>query len=221
LLRAAPALADETITAGPLPNTYGNPNVTADQGEAVLFQNSDSAGAMHDVTADDKGSDGKPLFSSELIPPSKKSPVAGVEYLTTGTYRFHCSIHTFMTGAIDVTANGTPQQRPAPDTTPPTVDVRLIDSKIAPVLKRGALRVRVEADEPTRFKITATASGKTIARGQITLSKGTGRTGALTLTKAGRKLLKTAAKVKVKLAVAANDAADNRVGATATRTLKR
>ena len=37
LATAAPALADQTITAGPLPNTYSTTSVTMDQGEAVLF----------------------------------------------------------------------------------------------------------------------------------------------------------------------------------------
>jgi plastocyanin len=220
-MTAAPALADQTITAGPVPNTYGTTQVTMDQGEAVLFQNSDSGGAMHDVTADDKGTDGKPLFKSELIEPKKTAPVAGVEYLTTGSYKFHCSIHDFMRGTIDVTANGTPKPRPAPDTTPPTVDVSVLDTTIAKALKRGALRVRVEADEPTRFKLTAKAGQKTIAKGQLTLSKGNARTGTIKLTAAGRKLLKNAKKkLSVRLAAAANDSANNKAGATATRSLK-
>jgi plastocyanin len=221
LMTAAPALADQTITAGPVPNTYATSSTTMDQGEAVLFKNSDSAGAMHDVTADTKGADGKPLFKSELIEPKKSSPVAGVEYLTTGSYKFHCSIHDFMTGTINVTANGTPKPRPAPDTTPPTVGVRLVDTTIAKALKRGGLRVRVESDEPTRFKLTATAASKKIASGQITIGKGNARTGTIRLTAAGRKLLKGAKKkLTVRLAAAANDASDNRAGATATRSLK-
>jgi hypothetical protein len=126
-----------------------------------------------------------------------------------------------MKGTLSVTANGTPTPRPAPDTAPPTVDVSIVDSRIAAVLRRGALRIRVEADEPTRFKLTATASKRKIASGQVTLSKGTARTGAIRLTAAGRKLLKSARKVTIKLSAAANDAADNKAGAIATRRLKR
>jgi plastocyanin len=66
-LSAAPAYADETITAGPVPNSFGNPEVTVDQGELVTFRNSDPTGAFHDVTATGKDADGKPLFASDTI----------------------------------------------------------------------------------------------------------------------------------------------------------
>lgn len=221
LLSAAPALADQTITAGPAPLAYANTEITMAQGEAVLFQNSDSSGASHDVRAETNGADGKPLFKSEIIPPSKTSPVAGVEYLTTGDYAFRCTLHDFMKGTIHVSSDGTPKPRPAPDTTPPDVTIGVLDTKIGAVLKRGSLRVRLGSDEPTRFKLTAKASRKTIASGILTLSKGTSRTGTIRLTAAGKRLLKSAKKVAVKLAAVANDAADNKAGATAGRTLKR
>jgi plastocyanin len=222
LATAAPALADQTITAGPLPNTYSTTDVTMDQGEAVLFQNSDSSGALHDVTADDTGADGKPLFKSALIEGGKSSPVDGVEYLTSGDYKFHCSVHNFMTGTIHVTANGTPKLRPV-DTTPPTVSVAILDSRIPVVLKRGALKVRATSNEPTRFRFKAVALRKTIATGQATLSKDTRtRTVTISLTATGKRLLRKAKKpVTVKLSAAASDAADNRAAATATRKLKR
>lgn len=221
LLSAAPALADQTITAGPAPLAYANTEITMAQGEAVLFQNSDSSGASHDVRAETNGADGKPLFKSEIIPPGKTSPVAGVEYLTTGDYAFRCTLHDFMKGTIHVSSDGTPKPRPAPDTTPPDVTIGVLDTKIGAVLKRGSLRVRLGSDEPTRFKLTAKASRKTIASGILTLSKGTSRTGTIRLTAAGKRLLKSAKKVAVKLAAVANDAADNKAGATAGRTLKR
>jgi hypothetical protein len=123
-----------------------------------------------------------------------------------------------MRGTIHVSSSGTPKP---PDTTPPDVSISVLDTKIGTVLKRGSLRVKVGSDEPTRFKLTATASKKKIAAGLVTLSKGTSRTGTIRLTAAGKKLLKSAKKVAVKLAAVANDAADNKAGATASRTLKR
>jgi len=138
---AAPAVADETITAGPVPDSYGNPDVTIDQGGTITFQNSDPTKVQHDVTADKNDSDGKPLFASETIDGGKTAPVKGVEFLTTGDYEFHCSIHPFMTGTIHVTGNGTPKPRtpdnPAPnpaDTTPPDATVKILDSRISGVL---------------------------------------------------------------------------------------
>jgi plastocyanin len=225
-LAAAPALADQTVTAGPVPNTFASTNVTIDQGEALMFQNSDRS-ALHDVTSDKNGSDSKPLFASETIDGGKTSPVKGVEFLTTGDYGFHCSLHPFMTGTVHVTSNGTPKPRtpdnPAPnpaDTTPPAAGVTILDSSIAKVLKRGTLLVRLTGDEPSRFKLTAKSGKTTVATGAAVL-KGTKRNASISLTKAGKKLLKQARTATIKLSAQVNDAANNKSAATASRKLKR
>jgi plastocyanin len=224
LFWAAPALGDATITAGPVPNTYANTEATIDQGQAVTFQNSDRS-AMHDVTSDQNGADGNAVFKSELIEGGKSAPVKGVEFLTTGDYKFHCSVHPFMTGTLHVTANGTPTPRtpdnPAPnpaDTTPPDATVKILDSRISAVLEHRGLRVRLRTDEPARFKLTATSGKTTIAVGTLA-SKGA-RTAKLPLTKKGKQLLFKASAVKLKLAAKVNDAADNRSTASATKTLR-
>jgi plastocyanin len=224
LFWAAPALGDATITAGPVPNTYASTEATIDQGQAVTFQNSDQT-AFHDVTADRAGSDGKALFASETIEGGKTSPVKGVEFLTTGDYAFHCSVHPFMKGTLHVTANGTPKPRtpdnPAPNPTdarPPDATVTILDSRISGVLEHRGLRVRLKTNEPARFKLTA-SSGKTrVALGTFT-SKGA-RTAKLGLTKKGKQLLFKASTVKLKLTARVNDAADNRSSASATRVLR-
>jgi hypothetical protein len=177
------------------------------------------------VTADQEGGDGKALFASEAIEGGKSAPVNGVEFLTTGDYGFHCSVHPFMKGTLHVTSNGTPKPRtpdnPAPnpaDTTPPAAKVAILDSRISAVLEHRGLRVQVRTDEPARFKLTA-KSGKTrVALGTVA-SKGK-RTVKLTLTKAGKKLLLKASTVKLKLTATVNDAADNRSTASATKTLR-
>lgn len=221
---AAPALGDATITAGPIPSTYATTDVTIDQGQAVLFQNSDRT-ALHDVTADQNGSDGHALFRSDLIEAGKTAQVEGVEFLTSGDYEFHCSAHPFMTGTLHVTSNGTPKPRtpdnPAPnpaDTTAPEATVRILDSRISSVLEHRGLRVRVLTDEPARFKLTATSGKTRVALGTVT-SKGA-RTLKLGLTKKGKHLLFEASTVKLKLTARVNDAADNRASATATRVLR-
>jgi plastocyanin len=221
---AAPALGDATITAGPLPNTFATTEATIDQGQKVTFQNSDRT-AFHDVTADKGGSDGRALFESETIEGGKSVPVERVEFLTTGDYPFHCSVHPFMTGTLHVTANGTPAPRtpenPAPnpaDTTPPDASVTILDSRISGVLEHRGLRVRLKTDEPARFRLTA-SSGKTrVALGTVT-SKGS-RTAKLSLTKRGKQLLFKASKVKLKLTAKVNDAAANASTASATRILR-
>ena len=100
---AGVAYADATIYAGP-PNQFFQGDVTIAQGEAITFTNADTM--SHDVTATGKGSDGKPLFASAQVGTAQSSPVAGVEYLTTGSYGYICSIHPFMTGTITVSSEG-------------------------------------------------------------------------------------------------------------------
>jgi len=220
---AAPALGDGTITAGPTPNTYATTDVTIDQGQTVTFQNSDPT-AFHDVTADQNGG-GKPLFNSETIEGGKTAPVKGVEFLTTGDYGYHCSVHPFMKGTLHVSASGTPKPRtpdnPAPnpaDTTPPDARVTILDTRISGVLQHHGVRLRLRTDEPARFKLTATAGKTRVALGSVT-TKGN-RTTKLDLTKSGKKLLFKASTVKLKLTAKVNDAADNKSTASATKTLR-
>ena len=222
LFWAAPALGDATITAGPVPNTYATSDVTIDQGQTVTFQNSDPS-ALHDVTSGASDSDGK--FASETIEPGKSAPVKGVEFLTTGDYPFHCSVHPFMKGTLHVTANGTPKtptpENPAPsgaDTKAPDATVTILDSRISAVLEHRGLRIRVKTNEPARFRLTAKSGKTTVALGTIT-SKGT-RATKLALTKAGKKLLLHASTVKLKLSARVNDATDNKSTASATKTLR-
>jgi hypothetical protein len=126
-----------------------------------------------------------------------------------------------------VTANGTPKPRtpdnPAPnpaDTAPPAASATILDSSIATVLKRGTLLVRLTTDEPSRFKLTAKSGTTTVASGAAVL-KGTKRNAAISLTKAGKKLLKQAKTATIKLTAQVNDAANNKSAATASRKLTR
>jgi plastocyanin len=214
-LWAAPALGDATITAGPDPNTYATTDVTIDQGQTITFQNSDRD-AIHDVTADRKGSNGAALFRSETIENGKTTPVKGVEFLTTGDYGYHCSVHPFMTGTLHVTGNGMPKPR---DTTAPDASVAIVDSRISGVLEHKGVTIRLRSDEPARFKLTATAGKTKVATGTIDV-KGTKRNAKLALTRSGKRLLFRASTVKLKLTAQVTDAADNRSSASASRTLR-
>src|SRR5688572_1620804 len=108
VLAPAAALADERIEAAPQ-NRYTTPNIEIDQGERVIFRNGDVA--SHDVTADQKGPDGKPIFASALINRNEEAEVKGADSLTTGSYGYFCSVHPQMKGTINVNGNGTPKPR--------------------------------------------------------------------------------------------------------------
>src|SRR3954468_1370607 len=110
-LLALPAVAwaDKQIEAGP-PNRFTTPEITMDQGEKLTFHNGDTV--SHDVTATQKGPDGKVLFRSPNTDAGKTTTVDGSQYLTSGHYEYICSVPPGMKGPIHVTANGTPVARP-------------------------------------------------------------------------------------------------------------
>src|SRR3954470_12593374 len=153
LLAPAVAWADKQIDATP-GNRFSGDAYTMDQGEKLTFHNGDTV--THDVTATQKGSDGKPLFSSGSVDAGKSAPVDGSQYLTEGHYEFICSIHPNMKAMLHVTGNGTPAQRPGSsgasaqsvkDTKAPDFGLRLVSRGVRIARLRHALVVRITLDE--------------------------------------------------------------------------
>jgi plastocyanin len=224
-LASGAAYADQTIYAGP-PNQFVGGDITMAQGERVTFTNVDTT--THDVTSKASGPDGKPLFASAKIGPGQSAPVAGTDYLTTGSYDYICSIHPFMTGTITVTAAGTPAQRPgsgspppgqqqsasSSDTTPPSVTVKVLDTKRGLVRKRRSLQVSVRADEKATIGLVARSGKATVASGTARFENEGTRKVSLKLTKAGLRWAKRSGTLRVVVTARAADAAGN--GATAT-----
>ena len=57
----------------------------------------------HDVTSDEKGADGRPIFHSRLGGLGEVVPVEGTDQLQSGkSYGFFCSIHPGMRGTLVV-----------------------------------------------------------------------------------------------------------------------
>ena len=208
-----------TIYAAP-PSQYVGGDITIPQGEEVTFQNGDTLG--HDVTANDKAADGKPLFASALIGVGESAPVEGVEFLTTGAYGYICSAHPYMTGTITVSSEGTPKPRPgggggtspppsapAGDTASPAVTVKVLDTKRSRVRKRRSLQLSVKVDEPVTATIKAVSGRTTVASGRAKLGKAGTKKIAVKLTKAGLKLAKGRKPVRISVTVSAKDAAGN------------
>jgi plastocyanin len=91
------------VISGPGAANYGylTPVATTSVGGALSYTNEDVA--RHDVIADDRGSDGQPLFSSVLAGLNETVPVTGTDRLQSGKqYAFHCSIHPGMHGTLIV-----------------------------------------------------------------------------------------------------------------------
>lgn len=222
----AAALADERIDAQPS-NRYATPSIEIDQGERVIFRNGDVA--THDVTADQKGGDGKPLFASPLIERNEEAEVNGADSLTTGQYGFFCSVHPQMKGTITVNGNGTPKPRPgapgapgaaggvvgATDDQAPTVAVRILSSAMKATRSSGVLRVSVSVDEAAAVTLRAVARPKvggplvTIATGRMTMDGAGKRKVEALLTRAGRRALRDRKRLAVVVTAKATDRAGN------------
>src|SRR5215204_4611712 len=165
LVVAAPASAtDRQVSA--LGFAFPPPAPAIDQGDTLTFVNQDAA--PHNVTATQKGGDGKPLFASKDVA-GASAKVDGAEFLTTGSYAFLCTIHPFMTGTLTVSANGTPAARPK-DTTKPKITVSFPKQTLAAIVKGKKVTVRVTLDEPANATVTVTAKV-----GKKTLTLGTSK----------------------------------------------
>lgn len=225
-LAAAEARADEQIRAV-ANNRYEMSSWTIDQGERLTFLNLDVA--EHNVTATDNGLDGKPLFETPLIGTNQEALVEGSRFLTTGSYKFLCTIHPWMEATLNVNAQGTPVPRPR-DATAPSLGLRVGSARLARVRRSRKLGVAVTLDEAAGVVLTATA--RTSARGArrartVTIAKGTAdfdgpatRTVSLRLTRAGRAALKRRRRVAVAVSGRATDRAGNAASAKASRTLR-
>jgi polyvinyl alcohol dehydrogenase (cytochrome) len=99
-LTAVPSASAAEQQAYAAAMNYATPTISIGQGDTLTFTNVDNL-AKHDLL----GHDGK--FGSELIGAGESSPVKGVEGLEQGQYQFHCSLHSWMQGVLNVGPAGT------------------------------------------------------------------------------------------------------------------
>jgi plastocyanin len=206
LAAPATAAADKEIVATSS-TSFATPEVTMDQGEPLNFRNSDLTGTKHDVVAEDIV-DGKPLFRSDLIGQGV-SFVEGSQYLTTGTYKFFCSLHSSMTGTLTVSANGTPKPRPgggggggttpppAGDTTAPSVSLNVGLLTVSKLKKARKLAAKVTSDEAGKARVTIKYKSRTIGRATANLEADSAKTIRVALGATARKLLKKGRKLTI------------------------
>jgi outer membrane protein assembly factor BamB/plastocyanin len=91
------------IIAGPGATStgYATPVMITRVGGPLSFVNLDPV--QHDVTSEEKGPDGRPLFASKLSGIGEVAPVEGMDRVKSGqTYPFLCSIHPGMRGNLIV-----------------------------------------------------------------------------------------------------------------------
>jgi hypothetical protein len=132
-----------------------------------------------------------------------------------------------MKATLVVTGQGAPTPPPPPpgDTTPPSVSLRIVSSKLSKVKKDRKLQVQVTTNEPGNVQLTATMkSGKkvvTIARATKGFTK-TGRANVtMALTKAGQSELRKRSSAAITLDGHGTDGAGNSGHGTTSRTLRK
>lgn len=91
-----------TVLAGPGASVTGyiTPVMSIQKGGKLYFRNQDTA--AHDVTGQQKGTNGQPLFRSSRPPANRIAEVKGADKLGPGTYDFYCSVHPSMIGTLRV-----------------------------------------------------------------------------------------------------------------------
>jgi hypothetical protein len=162
------------------------------------LQNDDSD-AKHNVVSTAEGPDGGPLFASPLVDPGETDDVEGTQYLEAGTYHFVCTIHSGMSGDIEVQGSGAM----------PRPDIRVaIASKRLRNLKKGKLAVKVAAATVSDdVSVSAFVGGKPAGFAEdIDLAPAERRTVKLKLGKQARKAVKKGLKKKRKVAVSVSAA---------------
>src|SRR3954453_3409352 len=98
-LAAAPAQAAEQHAFSAAMN-YATPVVNVGQGDTLTLTNLDQL-ARHDIVSESG------LFQSDLLAGGQSGPVRGVDKLIQGSFPFHCSLHAWMRGVINVGPAGT------------------------------------------------------------------------------------------------------------------
>lgn len=188
------ARAADTIQADPTCCTFASGPWSQDLGEIANFNNPAGADAPHNVTANDKGPDGGPLFRSDSIVAGTTVPVKGTQYLKTGSYGFFCTIHgPSMNGRLAVEpGKGSVVPRPA-------IKVTIPNQSLNKVRNSGKLKVKVKATtKSSGISLKAKKGSKTLATSSgLKLSAGAGKTVKLKLKSSGRKAIRKGKKVKV------------------------
>jgi plastocyanin len=223
----APALAEKVVEAQTVWR-FDASEYMLDQGEVLTFKNADTASpGPHNVTATDKGPDGKPLFASETIGNGKQAPVGGAQQLAAGSYDFICTVHPFMAATLVVSDRGAPSTAPPPaappaDTTAPKVRSSLARSSLRTALRRGHLVAVLASDERVtlRLALVARLHGRTVTLGRADAA-GRSLHVAIRLSPAGRRALRGLKRATVTLLVEARDDAGNLTAKKASRTLRR
>jgi hypothetical protein len=123
----------------------------------------------------------------------------------TGTFSYHCRVHTYMTGHVAVVAPGAPLDTMAPTT-------RLKIRRVTPgsAARSGRLKVKVTVDEAATETLVAKLGRRRIAKRTVRFSAAGTKTVRMKLNRKGRRALRNRSRARVSLRATAVDAAGNK-----------
>jgi plastocyanin len=124
--------ATSTIATGS-GNTFSALSYSIDQGDSVVFSNTD--GQRHNVKSTSLF-EGDFLFGTSTVQPGSSGPVEGVEFLATGSYPFFCAFHPGMEASLIVGPGGSPLERPR-------VSTRILTYRKRFLVRKGYLRIEL------------------------------------------------------------------------------
>ena len=192
-ITASVANAAATIQSDPEAYAYLPGPYVQGLGETAIFDNSLSP-ALHDVTTDQLGPDGGPLFFASVVPGGQVTSVKGTEYLKAGTYPFYCTLHgSSMSGELTIQPTGKAKPRPS-------VKASFVNQKLKQVRKSG-VRVKVRSGTASKGVALIARKGKAVLGIKRGLSFKAGQTKTMTvpLTKSGRKAVSKGKVVQISI----------------------
>jgi plastocyanin len=196
LVTTPPASADQTFSAV-FHDRFEADAVTITQGDSLTFGNVDTD--IHNLVAQQLGSDGRPLFSTPNVTPESTHAVDGVTLVPAGSYAFECTVHPFMQGTLIVTANGGQSESSSSPGGSESLSLRLVSSRLKDVRRTGRLLVSGTSAAGGQISVVARIGKTLAAQGAATLKAGSHFV-TLRMTRAGRKNLARHRRVRLLVA---------------------
>jgi plastocyanin len=203
VLATPAAAADSTVKISNF--SFSPSSVSVHVGEKVTW-NWAGPDTNHSVTSDSGQSD---QFDSA---PGNSSPSDGPPgetfshtFSQVGTFTYHCKVHSFMHGKVNVAAAGAPLS----DTAPPKTKLKFAAAALSSVAHSGKVKVKVTVNEAATERLTLRRAGHRVARKTVKFSGAGSKNVTLKLGRKARKALAGLSKAKLTLSAKGTDKSGN------------
>jgi plastocyanin len=205
---ATPAAADDATVK--IANTAFSPGtVSIHVGEKVTW-NWAGPDRNHTVTSDSgqaESFESTPGVPDAAVTDGPPGETFSHTFGQTGSFSYHCRVHSFMQGKVNVVAAGTPLPV---DTTPPSTKLKIVGESPVTASRTGRLKVKVTVNEAATEKLAVKLGRKTIARKTVKFSKAQTKTVTLRLSRSARRSLSGRRTARIAVTASATDKAGNK-----------